>query len=249
MPMSVARAVAVVVCVLAFGCARGDRDKLTAPKPMLAPYDTVRGEALWGVVPLRNESGTSTVDVLDVSDKVVAAVAQVRGVRSVPVNRTIAAMRALKMTELVAPSDAARLAQEMGVDGLIVGSVTAWDPYRPTVGLALALYPRPGALNEKGPGGVDVDRLRFAPTDYQYFPRSSFADAPASVVSEFYDGANHQVLMDVRQYATGRHDPTSALGWRRYTASMPLFSEFAATQAVGRLVEHEWIRLARPVRR
>lgn len=237
----------VVALVSAGGCARGDKDKLVAPRPMLAPYNSSRGEALWAVVPLRNESGTSIVDVLDVSDKVIAAAAQVRGVRTVPVNRTIAAMRALKMNELSAPSDAARLAQEMGVDALLVGSVTAWDPYRPTVGLALALYPRPGALSEKGDGGVDVERLRFSPTDYQYFPRTSFAEAPASVVSEFFDGANHQVLMDVRQYATGRHDPASALGWRRYTASMPLFVEFASTQAVGRLVEHEWIRLARPV--
>jgi len=65
------------------------------------------------------------------------------------------------------------------------------------------------------------------------------------VISEFLDGKNHQVVMDVQAYATGRHDPNSALAWRRYLASMDLYSEFAAWHAVGRLIDHEWIRLAR----
>lgn len=232
-------------CAIAGGCAGKPKDQLVAPKPVLAPYNTARGDVLWAIVPLRNESGTSLIDVLEVSDQVAAAAAQVKGIRVVPVNRTIAAMRALKMSELTSPMEAKRLASELGADGLLVGSITAWDPYRPTVGLALALYARDGALSQLSGDAVDVERLRFAPTDYQYFPRSAFADAPASVVSEYLDGKNHQVLMDVQQYATGRHDPNTALGWRRYTASMPLFTEFAAWHTVGRLIEHEWIRLAR----
>jgi hypothetical protein len=93
--------------------------------------------------------------------------------------------------------------------------------------------------------GLDVRALRYQPTDYQYFPRSAFSDAPASVVSEFLDGKNHQVQMDLQRYARGRHDPASALGWRRYLASMDLFSEFGAWHAVERLLAHESIRLAR----
>lgn len=227
------------------GCGSSGKERLDPPRVSVAPYDTSRGEALWAIVPLRNESGTTLVDVLDVSDKVMGAAAQVRGVRALPVNRTLAAMRALRMSELSTPEDARRLAAEMGVDAILVGSVTAWDPYRPTIGLALALYQRPGALATPTADLADVRNLRLAPTDYRYFPRSAQADAPASVVAEYFDGQNHQVLMDVRQYAQGRHDPTSALGWRRYTKSMPLFTEFAAHSTVERLIEHEWIRLAR----
>jgi hypothetical protein len=164
-----------------------------------------------------------------------------------PLNRTIATMRALKMTELTSPADAKRLASEMGVDGLIVGSITAWDPYDPPkLGLALALYIRPGAMDHRGPDTIDTRKLEYQPTDYHYFPRSSFDSAPASVISEYLDGKNHQVLMDVKAYAAGRHDPDSALAWRRYLASMDLYSEFAAWHSVGRLIDHEWIRLARP---
>ncbi len=226
-------------------CASGDKDALTSPRSIVSPYDSSRGEVLWAIVPLRNESGSMLLDPLEVSDQVMAAAAQIKGVRTIPVNRTIAAMRNIRMSDLSTPADAKRLASELGADALVLGSITAWDPYRPTLGLSLALYVRPGALDRRGDASMDVSRLRFAPTDYQYFPRSGQSEAPASVVSEFFDGRNHQTLMDIRQYAQGRHDPATALGWRVYTASMIRFTEFAAWQSVSRLVDHEWIRLAR----
>jgi hypothetical protein len=128
-----------------------------------------------------------------------------------------------------------------------VGSITKYEPYNPPqLGLSLALYSRPGLLDTPGNGGqVDTRKLTYQPTDYHYFARSTFKDAPESVVSEFLDGKNHQVLMDVQSYANGRSDPTSALAWRRYIASMDLFCEFGAWHSVNRLLEHEWIRMAR----
>lgn len=227
------------------GCAAKD-DILVAPQTIAAPYDTSGGDILWAVVPLRNESGTSIVDPLEVSDKVVQAAAEVHGIHALPLNRTIAAMHALKMSELQSPADAKKLASELGVDGLLVGSITAWDPYNPPkCGLALALYSRPGAMSRRGPQTIDTRKLESAPTDYQYFPRSSYESAPASVVSEILDGKNQQVLMDVKSYASGRSDPMTALGWRKYVASMDLFSEFAAWHGVRRLLDQEWLRLAR----
>jgi hypothetical protein len=240
-----ARRLCLALALLLAACA--PKPRLTPPQELSAPYDVSRGEVLWGVVPLRNESGTSALDSISVSDKVVAAAAQVRGVRALPINRTIAAMRALKLTELKGPDDLKTLATEMGVDGLIVGSITAWDPYDPPkLGLALALYARPGAMERLAPQPLDTRKLEYQPTDYQYFPRSTYKEAPASVVSEYLDAKNHAVLQTLQAYALGRHDPTSAYGWKRYTASMDLFSEFAAWHAVSRLLDHEWVRLAGP---
>jgi hypothetical protein len=238
---------ALVVIQAVAGCAQKE-PRLKAPQVLVSPYDASRGEVLWAVVPLRNESGTTIADTYLVSDKVVAAASQVRGVRCLPLNRTIGAMRSLEMTELTNPADAEKLAKALGADGLIVGSITTYDPYNPPkLGLALALYTRPGLVTNRpaANSGTDTRKLTFQPTDYQYFPRSAHQDAPASVVSEFLDGKNHQVLMDVQAYAEGRHDERTALGWRRYLASMDLFSEFGAWHSVNRLLEHEWIRSAR----
>ena len=234
------RVIGVLTGVVLGGCAVGER--LVAPKPTIAPYDSVRGEVLWGVVPLRNESGTSAVDRLAVSDAVVQAAEEVRGVTCVPLNRTLGAMKAIGMVEPESPADLSRLAQAMGVDGLIVGSVTAYDPYDPpTMGLALALYQRPGQASARG---LDARELVYQPTDYEYFARSAHDGAPASVVSEMLDASGHDVQLRVKQYTTGRGAGESSLGWRRTMASMDLYTAFVAWHTVDRLVDHEWIRLA-----
>jgi len=225
------------------GCVQ--RERLLVPSTTTAPYDTSRGEPLLAVVPLRNESGTTAVDPLEISDKVVAAASQVLGVRTVPLNRTLAAMRALGLSDLASPAEARQLATQMGVDAIIVGSITAYDPYNPPkLGLALALYARPGSLTQLGEPLVDPRTLRYQPTEYQHFPRSNAPDAPASVISEYLDGKNQQVQSDLRNYANGRHDPSAALGWRRFLTSMDLYGEFAAWHGVHRLMDHEWLRLS-----
>jgi len=240
---------ALALCITLAGCSWRRADDLTAPRQHLAPYDTTRAEPVWAVYPLRNESGTSLAQSAQITDAVVAAAAQTRNLRVLPLNRTLEAMMALDLKSLATPDDARNLAEAMGADGIILGAITAWDPYTPTAGLSLALYIRPGILDDQQAAAVDARALTWQPTDYAYFPSSGYPDAPASSVAEHLDGKSHAVQMAVRDYAEGRSDPATALGWRRYLASAPLFTEFAAWHAVGRLLDREWIRLAaRPVR-
>lgn len=229
-----------VACIT--GCAQ--TPKMVPPQTLVAPYDTARGEVLWAVVPLRNESATSHADAEMISDQIVAAVEETRGLRALPLNRTIETMRALKMSGVNSPADAKKLAQALGVDGLVIGSVTDYEPYEPTLGLSLALFARPGAMQTVSKEALDVRKLAAQPADSA--PKNgAFQDSPVSVFTIHLDGKNHQVLMDVKAYAEGRSDPNSALNWRRYTASMELYSQFAANHAVGGLLEQEWMRLAR----
>jgi hypothetical protein len=224
------------------GCCCEPKERLTAPTTIVAPYDTSRGEALWAVVPLRNESGTSLVNTESISDKLVNAVEEVQGIRCVPLNRTIQAMDALGLATLQNPADARKLAQAMGVDGVLVGSVTAYDPYTPELGLAVALYARPGAMAQGQQHPLDTRALAARPTDTNpsLWSRN---EGPVAVVSEHLDSKNNQVLMDLKSYAQGRMKGPSALGWKRYTASMDLFSEFAVYHAVDGLMKQEWTRL------
>lgn len=224
-------------------CEGTQKDRaLTSPTVLIAPYDTSRGEALWAVAPMRNESGTTLLDGFEITDKVILAVEEVRGLRCLPLNRVLEAMRALEMPVVRTPDDAARLASALGADGVIVGSVTAFDPYNPPkLGLSLALYTRPGS-----PGStraIDTQALATRPTDSSAGSSGWGGSRPTNVVSELLDGANHQVLLDVRAYAQGRHDDRSALGWEVYLASMDRYSQFAAHHVVDRLIQNEWLRL------
>lgn len=223
-----------------------ERGRLETPEVLVAPYDSVRGETLWAVAPLGNESGVSSVDAGAISDALVVKVTEVRGLACVPLNRTLAAMRALGMNAVNSPGAARALANALGVDGLVVGTITAYDPYEPPkVGLSLALFVRDASEEMEA---VDPIRLRTAYTDgggrMPGASASSYMERPASVVSEVYDGSNHQVQMDLRRYAAGRSDPDSSLGWRVGLVSMETFTGFASQQALARLLQNERLRLA-----
>lgn len=241
-------AIVLASALVLTGCSNSNNRKLVAPNKTLAPYDTLNGDVLWAVVPVRNESGTSLVDPLEVTDDLVAAATQTEGVSAVPTNRTLQAMHALELRDISSPAAAKQLAEAMGVDGVLVGTITAWDPYEPVIGLSMVLYARPGAMYVRGPDGIDTQALTYQPTDLE-FERTGFSDRPIAAVNEHLDGKNDEVLMQVRDYAMGRHDPRGPSGWERYLKSMPLYSEFAAHYVVRRLVEQEWVRLSRQASR
>ncbi len=227
------------------GCAGGG-EVLEAPGVLRSPYPPRGGDRLFAVVPPRNESGTSSADVLRIADALAASITEVEGLRALPTNRVLDAMRALEIGVIDDPSQARALAEALGVDALVLGSLTAYDPYDPPVlGLSLAIYERTGV---SGGSGFDPRILSRQATEYAYFPRSSRADAPSSSVALHLDGRNHAVLQRVRAYARGRHDEDSALGWRRYLASMDLYERFAAHAAIEALLDKERGRLRRAAR-
>lgn len=243
-----ARALVVIACALhaagLAGCAR-NTDVLTPPEVLAAPYDSGRGDVLWAVVPLVNESGVSIVDTMAISDTLINKIDEVRGIACLPLNRTLAAMRARNLPAIRSPVEARAVANLLGADGIIVGSVSAYDPYNPPkIGLKLALFSR------ESDGGVmspDPMRLQMAYTDQTRTQRSRFEDKPVATLSEYLDAANHEVQMEAQRYAAGRHRPDSAFGWRRVLVSMDLYTEFSAHLAVSRLLEQERLRLAQPV--
>jgi len=240
-------ALGVCICPLLGGCSMtNSRDELTPPGVIVSPYDTGTGDVLWAVIPPLNESGTSIADPNMIGDAIVAAAQGIRGVRCLPINRSIDAMRSLELYNGIESSgDAHRLAEFLGADAVLVGSVTAYDPYDPPVlGLALALYARPGVMSQTTQTKLDTRALTMAFSDFGTFDGLSFAGEPVSVVSEHLNGRNHEVQYAVRAFAEGRSDHSSALRWRIYLASMDLYTEFAAHHSIGRLIDQEWLRLA-----
>ncbi|MFK7758813.1 MAG: hypothetical protein AB8C13_02570 [Phycisphaerales bacterium] len=229
------------------GCAATDpRDRLNVPGVIVAPYDTSRGEVLWAVIPPMNESGVSSIREDEIGDTIVAAVQGIRGVRCLPINRTLQAMRETGIDQITSTNEAIALANTLGVDGIIAGSITAYDPYDPPVlGLALALYSRPGAMKQGPKTDLDPRALTMAYTDFGNFDGSRFEGDPVNSVSQHLDARDHAVLMDLKRYAEGRSDSQSALRWRIYTASMELYTQFVAHHTVGRLIDEEWLRYAR----
>lgn len=230
--------------LLQASCAQS-KDRLDPPDVLVAPYNAISGDVLWAVAPLANESGVSFVDSGMVADALVTRIDEVRGLACLPLNRTLAAMRARGMRSVTSPADARALAQTLGVDGIIVGTITSYDPYDPPkLGLKLALFARNPGVEQ---AALDPLKLQISYTEFDRKLASAYLSRPVATVSEHLDAANHDVLFELRRYATGRHDPSRALGWKSYLASMDLYTEFAAQVAVSRLIEQERLRVAQPV--
>lgn len=237
-----------LVVVALGGCVSGPRNVLYQPSELHSPYAKSQGQALWAVVPPSNASGTSHADMQQVGDALVGAVAQTRGLRCLPLDRTLAAMRALKMQSVNTPTQARSLAKALGVDGLVIPMVTAWDPYDPPiVGLTVALHARTEAMREQQQRTkLDPRKLTEASSDVGFVDTTGFEDRPTAVASLHLDARSHATLAAVRAYAMGRHDQENAIGWRTYVIAMPQYVQFAAHEAVGELLASERRRVAPP---
>ena len=220
---------------------------IVEPAELRTPYPA---EKLWAVTPIRNESGTSLVDSAALADQLSAQVQRVDGINIVPVNRVLEAMAATDMPAVNSVADVYTLIQTLDVDGLIVGTVSQWDPYDPPkIGMTIQLYSRrtPGL-----PDGVDSRSLTYAATGDQAtghsLPGATRYNQPTNEASGFYDGANGQVLKRLQAYATGRVPYESAAGWRRYLMSMDLYSEFVSHELTAQLLTNEWRRVTADAR-
>jgi len=195
------------------GC--DSRPALSTPNFAQSPFAEPQ---LWAVVPFTNESGVSTADGARVADQFVKVIEETQGLSCVALNRTLATMQVTETRAVLTDADANRLRSALGVDGLVVGTITGWDPYKPPkIGLAAQVYLRPGIINPATNAPLDSTR-------------------PAASASGSFDAANHAVLAALRRYSAARHQPGGPYGEDIYLVDMARYSEFACFEIQSELL-------------
>ena len=217
------------------GCAT--RERLCPPQTLASPYERTQ---LWAIVPFTNESGTSIVRTDRIADAFTEQAEEVQGIAMVPVNRVLAAMQQLKMPAVLTPAHAMRLMNVLHVDGLIVGTVTTYDPYPPLkLGAAVQLYRREFT---EAAASLDAVALTRARTEH-VAPGAISSQEPAAQASGVFDASNHQTLLWLDAYAVGRAEPNSAYGKKVYLVSMEMYTQFVAYRLLHDLLAIERARL------
>jgi hypothetical protein len=236
--LGIAPALLLMLCLCALlGCGQ----RLVHPTVLAAPYEQAQ---LWAVAPFVNESGVPEVDTFRIADAFAQQVQGVAGLNALPVNRVILALRQLDLPAIRSPVDARTLMSVLGADGLIVGTVTAYDPYRPmTLGAAVELYVREDASDESG---LDVRALSRAARAAEPITDRDRRGAAAQAAGVFH-AANHEVLAELRDYAFGRSAPESAYGRDIYLVSMDMYAQFVSFRLIRDLLQQERLRLSRAV--
>jgi len=228
---------ALLILAIGFGCQHGRLGRLDRPSSLLAPYSAPQ---LWAVAPLANESGTTAIDRMSITDLLSEQFQQVEGVNTVPVNRVLLAMQRLGLNAVTTPQDARNLIVVLGVDGLVVGTITAWDPYQPPkLGLAVQLFTTAAMPNTTGAFDPNVARRATGETNSN--PSTA---APIAQAAGIWDASNHQTLASLQSFTRGRTRLDSAYGPDLYLVDMDLYTQFVAHRLVEKLLRNEYSRLA-----
>lgn len=231
-----ARTVGRTLLLVALAALAACEPRLKEPTVLATPYEHGR---LWGIAPFLNESGASIVDTAATADAFMIEAQQVEGLNVVPVNRVIFAMRELGITAVTSAGDAMSLMNLLDLDGLIVGTVTAYDPYRPMqLGMAVQLYAR--APRESV--GVDPRELTRA-TGGDAALGAAGPPLPRAQAAGVFDAANHRTLSWLALYADARNEPESAFGADIFLVDMDLYTRFVCYRLLHDLLAHEQARL------
>lgn len=187
---------------------------------------------IWGIGPAVNLSGQDGVDPLIQADLLYQQLQPVQGVTVVPVDRVVAVYQALRIAQIQSEDQAKAVCQALGLDGLLVPTVTAYDPYNPPkFGIALQLF------EPKSQAATQISARELA---IQAAPSAS-ADEPRKVhflqVVGSYDAANGSVRQSLQAYAKGRFDPNSPLGGAEYYLNMDRYCGFCYHDLLRQLFE------------
>jgi hypothetical protein len=191
-------------------------------------------KTVWAVAPAINLSGQEGIDPLLQADILFQQLQQVGGLTVVPVNRVAELYVNLGIEKVQSEEQAALVCDLLGVDGLVVPTITIYDPYDPPkVGASLQLFIKPGAYAR--PKTIDPhDLSRMANPG----PTESLAQEPDfEQAVGMFDAANGSVRDRLFVYAAGRNDPLGPLGKREYLLSMDRYCGFVYHELIGQLIQ------------
>ncbi len=248
------RIIAASATLLVAGCSFFGVTKVIPPpleSPIQSPYDDVH---TFAIAPAINLSGTQEFDPLTVSDTLFAEMQQVQGLNVLPLNKTLLAMQRLGVRNIDDPRIAQQLATMMGVDGLVIPAVTAYNPYNPpTIGMILQIYTPVESLGTaKAPADAPVKiKTESLPPNSTDVAVAEMTDRPPQPLSQpvaqvnaVFNSTNQTVLHELQSFSRGRTEYESALQDQKFIVDADSYLRFVCHAMVQRLMDVERTRLA-----
>ncbi len=222
----------VLICLLPLlGCQQGSKE-------LESPYS---GRQVWAVAPLMNSSGNPHVQLERFTDELRNQFSSIPGLELEPLDRTYDAMSKIGLTAVSNQGDAKKLLAAMNVDGLVVGNVTAYDPYDPPkIGMSLELYLSDHIFK---PGYADPGHLTRQATGDELVVRKQHRQ-PVASISEYVDAGHKRWRDRLKLYALTRGQQADPdVGPTLYRINIDLYSEFVSHVMSQKLMADERLRL------
>lgn len=221
---------ALLTILVGAGCTSGSSDKWLFRNPYFPEKWTL------AVVPFTNLSGSDALDTDAVTDEFYTELQQIgddSGIQVIPYNRVLSAMHRLQIEKLN-ESDVTALAETLGVDAIIVGTISRYDPYPPPlVGMIVQLYDRKDfrAL----PSADHINPGDLARQGKSLDLRSSPDLKPTTMVIRIMDAGDNDVIERIKQYAREKGAMKSPSGWETYKTSRN-YLKFVSHEVIGELL-------------
>jgi len=225
----------IVIGLVLLGCANEDIRRIYHN-----PYPQHRSLA---VLPFKNQSGSQVLDVIATTDEFVTELQQVQGLQVIPVNRVLAKLNDLGMDSVETPADVMAVADALDVDGVIVGSITRYEPYPPPmIGMTVQLYTRKDILEKEQSSHFHIDPAELARAAKPFELDSSSPVTPLAMVIQIVDARQDRVVQRLKEYAKNRNNDPTPLAWKRYTTQRN-YLRFVSHEIIGELLAQEQARL------
>lgn len=235
--MTIKQVLLTMVMLLLSGCVK------PGAEPLVSPYPS---RQVWAIAPIRNESGSAQANGLVMADHLARQLENASNIDVLAVNRVLAVMESQGMTSLRSPADVQRLMHLLGADYLVVGTITAWDPYDPPkIGMAIELFTSDHVEQMRL---LNLRRLSSASTDQNVRPpMAAQTGRPVSLTSGYFDAADASVRKKIERYGRDRsQDGGDPSPWRLYRINMNLYAEFVSYMMSWRLLQAEKYRFDSP---
>jgi hypothetical protein len=221
---------AVAWLCTAIGCAAWHEKSYGQEQQLFLPGEH---RQVWAIAPAINISGESQIDPLLQSDLVYQEMQKIHGLTVIPVDRVVEVYVSLKIDKIQNERQAYDICNALGCDGLVVPTVTAYDPYDPPkFGASLQLFTKPGTFQRMP--RLDPHALEQSATT-PALPQMTETHNMAQVV-EIYDASDGTVREKVSAYSQGRIDPNGPLGVNEITQSMDRYCSFGYHELLSELL-------------
>jgi hypothetical protein len=233
-------AVTLLALVLALaGCHRQAQAPPGPEQWFRNPYPEPRNLA---VTVFLNQSGSENLDMVAVTDEFYTELQQIDGLQVTPVNRVLAALTDMGLNNVRNPTEAVQLAEILGGDGLLVGSITRYEPYwPPLVGMAVQLYARPDKLASTPEPGLPPWEMSRAGKPFALAMAQPLR--PKAMVIRIVDASQPDVQERLKKYAKAHGAEQTPFGWKKFATQINYLG-FVSHEIIGELLAQEKARLA-----
>lgn len=204
------------------------RDRAVAPRASFPA-----GMAI-AVAPVLNFTGSTDFDPYQAADLLASELTDFDGIVVIPVSRVLAALAAEGRDQIESPAHALRIARTVGADAVLVAGVTEYDPYTPTVGLALQLY----APDRKDPS-PEISDAAVRANQPVGLEKNQDSLTPLGQIQKVYNATHDDVVSDVERYARRRDADQSPYGWQEYVKVQTKYLRFCWHDALERMATQQ----------